>query len=322
MKMKNIYCSLCAVFFVLMISCDSEDSSSNRGDEPDGDSGTDTNDTDESNSDDGCKAMDILFVIDDSGSMQEEQENLVANFPKFIGVLDQYGIDYRVGVTTTGVNRKFSLKLPIFPKMPGDTTGADGALVGMQKCSLNDPWIDGPGATVTQDFSCIANVGTAGPGTEMPFAAFEQALGEKSESGGPNEGFYRKGGGSLLVIVIITDEDDCSIENGGLMKLSGSDGADCSEKTSTGLYTVAGANDFLSSVSGGPARYVVVGIAGPSACSSEFGDAINAKRVQALVDMAGTNGVFGDICSGDLWISLQTALETMKLSCDDMPPPV
>ena len=49
----------------------------------------------------GCSKMDLLFVIDNSGSMQQEQTNLIANFPTFISVLDASGLDYRVAVTTT-----------------------------------------------------------------------------------------------------------------------------------------------------------------------------------------------------------------------------
>ena len=49
----------------------------------------------------GCSGIDVLFVIDNSGSMQQEQDNLVANFPQFVSVLEASGLDYRIGVTTT-----------------------------------------------------------------------------------------------------------------------------------------------------------------------------------------------------------------------------
>ena len=39
---------------------------------------------------DECKKMDIVFVVDNSGSMMEEQANLAANFPKFVKVIDDY----------------------------------------------------------------------------------------------------------------------------------------------------------------------------------------------------------------------------------------
>ncbi|MBK6916848.1 MAG: VWA domain-containing protein [Deltaproteobacteria bacterium] len=49
------------------------------------------------------KDVDILFVIDNSGSMGEEQGLLAANFPAFIGVLEAEDVkaNYRIGVTTT-----------------------------------------------------------------------------------------------------------------------------------------------------------------------------------------------------------------------------
>jgi hypothetical protein len=47
--------------------------------------------------------VDILFVIDNSGSMGEEQGRVAANFKSFIDVLENPSVDanYRIGVTTT-----------------------------------------------------------------------------------------------------------------------------------------------------------------------------------------------------------------------------
>ncbi len=49
------------------------------------------------------KDVDILFVIDNSGSMGEEQSNLAANFAPFIMALEEPGVEanYRIGITTT-----------------------------------------------------------------------------------------------------------------------------------------------------------------------------------------------------------------------------
>lgn len=49
------------------------------------------------------KDVDILFVIDNSGSMGEEQGLLAANFPAFVGVLEAEDVkaNYRLGITTT-----------------------------------------------------------------------------------------------------------------------------------------------------------------------------------------------------------------------------
>ncbi len=45
--------------------------------------------------------VDVLFVIDNSGSMAEEQANLAANFDAFVGVLDAVDANYRIAVVTT-----------------------------------------------------------------------------------------------------------------------------------------------------------------------------------------------------------------------------
>ena len=48
--------------------------------------------------------IDILFVIDDSGSMADKQNNLAANFPNFIDVLNtiQGGLpDVHIGVVSS-----------------------------------------------------------------------------------------------------------------------------------------------------------------------------------------------------------------------------
>lgn len=44
---------------------------------------------------------DVLFVVDDSASMAEEQQNLSANFGAFLELLGDTTADFRLGVTTT-----------------------------------------------------------------------------------------------------------------------------------------------------------------------------------------------------------------------------
>ena len=51
----------------------------------------------------GCEKVDFLFVIDDSGSMIDEQEQLVASFPGFIDTIQNTltAQDYRIMVVDT-----------------------------------------------------------------------------------------------------------------------------------------------------------------------------------------------------------------------------
>jgi hypothetical protein len=47
--------------------------------------------------------VDVLFVVDNSGSMREEQESLGRNFAAFLSHANLVGADYHITVTTTGI---------------------------------------------------------------------------------------------------------------------------------------------------------------------------------------------------------------------------
>ncbi len=51
-------------------------------------------------------------------------------------------------------------------------------------------------------------------------------------------------------------------------------------------------------------------------CSSRFGSAVFAARLQAFVEQAGRNAVFSSICEGDLSAGLDAALDTFSDSCE------
>jgi len=280
------------------------DADSDSDSDSDGDSDADADSDSDSDGLSGCGSMDMLFVVDISASMMEEKANLAANFPEFVEVIDEYIdgdntlADFRIGVTNISINQDF-----------GDcetTMGLDGALhdgaTWSGDCGLGDtPWIDGPSPAVSSSFSCVAEnpippSGGCDCGHEMPLAVIEQ-FGDKLAEGQPNEGFYRKDEDSLLVIVILTDEDEDPLSSA----------------------TPAGTKAYLDALTEGEDRYAVVVIAGPTECSSAFGEAIEAVKLKEFVDLV-PNGFFGDICEGDLWPSLQEALELMLVSCEEMPP--
>ncbi len=50
---------------------------------------------------DGDATVDILFVVDNSGSMSSNQSNLKNNFDDFMAVFVSAGVDYQVGIITT-----------------------------------------------------------------------------------------------------------------------------------------------------------------------------------------------------------------------------
>ncbi|HLT37172.1 MAG TPA: hypothetical protein VK034_12840, partial [Enhygromyxa sp.] len=71
----------------------------------DGETGDLTGDGDGDPSGDGDRgctdALDILMVIDNSGTMGEAQRRLVLALPGLIEALDAAEVDWRVGITTT-----------------------------------------------------------------------------------------------------------------------------------------------------------------------------------------------------------------------------
>jgi len=252
----------------------------------------------------GCDFMDILFIVDISASMMQEQDNLDDNFPAFIQVLDDYVAaddtfaEYRIGVTNSSINADWG---------DGPTTmGMDGALhdgdVWGGDCELGAmPWIDAPAVGVADKFSCVAdNPIPPGGGTdlghEMPFYTL-QMFGEKLTDGQANEGFYRKDEDSLLVIVILTDEDEDDFSP----------------------VTPAMAKANLDAIAGGEERYVVVTIAGPEACDSAFGSAADAVKLQEFTDLVPKRLLRKTSAKGIVSVALQDALQVMTVSCDELP---
>ncbi len=254
----------------------------------------------------GCEYIDVLFVVDISASMSEERANLAANFPQFVSVLDAYvaggnALGYRLGVTNSSVNADYD--------GCSTTMGFDGALTssggifGQKDCGAGGvPWLDGPAPDIAASFSCLAENpippgGGSDCGHERPLGVMERFV-AASAPGGANDGFYR-GDDSLLVVVNLTDEDE-----------------DQAYTDTTPQQTKAALDAFAK----GQERYVAVTIAGPNACSSAFGDAIKAEVMLEFTDLV-PNGLFGDICQGDLAQPLADALDLIQSSCDMLPPP-
>ena len=267
---------------------------------------------------DECQKMDIVFIVDDSGSMAEEQSNLAANFPKFVGVLEAYKtksgakLDYRLAVTTTGRDLKYTLNPgPPFPAIPSQEKGDNGAFREGKSCGGTKRWVDkgDPGGAAT--FTCRAKTGTSGPSIEMPLYALKLALNERVADG-TNAGFLRPD--ALLAVVVLTDEDDCSREDNDFSIKSDS----C--ETMENLHPVAEYATMLDVAAKGPGRWATAVIAGDKPCKSSFGDAEEAKRLKDFVGVAGKNGSFSSICDGDLSGGLQKALDTFDAACKSFPP--
>jgi hypothetical protein len=255
---------------------------------------------------DGCTKIDLLFVIDDSGSMMEEQANLAANFPKMVSVLDQSGLDYRLAVTTTSVDYSFVLTLPN-GTFPVAETGLNTGTM-LKTPAMTNRWIDKAEPNVSATFATLASVGTMGSGTEMPLAAIRAAF-ERRMMDNTNTGFRRPD--ALLGIVILTDENDCSYE--GQVTFPDSNLAMCESM----MEPPASYKQFLDTYTGNATRWAAVMIAGPGpgACSSTFGMAEEATRLIEFKNQVGTNAIMSSICDGDLSNSLMDAMMLFESAC-------
>ena len=123
-------------------------------------------------------AVDILFVVDNSCSMNDKQAQLATNFDTFMNVLDTSGVDYHIGFITT------------------DSYHAEGSLI---TTSTLDP--------VSEVASIIDDIGTQGSASEKGLFYSYYAL-QSGYDFGPGSDFWRSD--SKLIIIYVSDEDDSS----------------------------------------------------------------------------------------------------------------
>lgn len=343
-------------FFATALGCAATDDTGGRSDKGAKDldivvdDGTEPNGTEDTSADSsdgrprGCGKMDILFVIDDSGSMECEQQFLGQTFPRFIEVLDTYSNDfasqvsYRIGVTTTWRSFTYSIGKPgpFNPPYTENADGQDGDLVTLP--GMAAPWIEGPGNKIELEslFATLAFRGTGGSGYEMPLEGMRLAL-AKDAPGQPNEGFLRED--SLFIAIVITDEDDCSrTDDNFVIDPYAIEPFNCMHpKPDPKLEPLTTYREALDERFGGPDNYVFVAMAGrnrcgaevyPTKCDSDDGQYAGAAQAIRLFEFVhgyvnkdgGKNGMFIDICTSDLADALAGALDKMQVACNNFTP--
>lgn len=127
--------------------------------------------------------IDILFDVDDSCSMSNDQSNLANNFNSFVRWASTLQVDFHIGVITT------------------DATRGRGCLRGTPK------FLTPQTPSLTTVFARNVRVGTSGSASERGLETSRQALTAPALTG-CNNGFYRQN--ASLSIVYISDEPDQS----------------------------------------------------------------------------------------------------------------
>lgn len=230
-----------------------------------------------------CKKLDFLFVIDNSGSMQDNQENLVNNYESFIdGIIGLTGFDdFHIGVITTDHYAANSLECGII-----------GGLVVQTEEETCGPWSDGSYMLASElngekGFTCAAKVGVNGDTIERPIESIISSMGPFLNSSGEcNEGFFRED--ARLVVVIITDEDDSSE---GVLS-----------------WWLGEIEFFRKSLD----DLIVMGLipVAKSECTSS-----NSLNLRDFISSFPDNAI-GDVCDEDYGEFFGSALETIDMACN------
>lgn len=120
--------------------------------------------------------LDVLWVIDNSGSMNQFQTSLSTNINSFITAFAQAGADYNMAVITTD---RYTIGTILTPYTPN----------------------------VEQELSNLVIQGTYGSGMEKGIEMSYKAL-SSSTSAGPGSSFWRDS--ATLVVIYVSDEKDWS----------------------------------------------------------------------------------------------------------------
>ena len=215
--------------------------------------------------------VDILFVIDDSGSMGTQQASLAANIPKFIAEIEKSSIlDYHIGLTTSsfdGYSRS------------GCSSGTYACGGGVLHGGVSKtPFVTRKTPNGLKILAENMIVGTSGSATERFFAPVVAALSAPLVNT-DNAGFYRQD--ATLVVIFITDAEDQSNNM----------------KAADYLKFVWGLkNDDTKKVLNYGAIIPVGRATGPG-CYRDDGD--SGQPIELTEAIVKTNGSFFDLCGSD-----------------------
>jgi hypothetical protein len=154
--------------------------------------------------------IDVLWVIDNSGSMASSQQNLANNFPAFIGKFTEKSYDFQMAVTTTDAYLALPLFTPYYNTNP--TPSFYGGRPQQEIAWVKDGTWNSPSGfrlltptTPNLHDVFIKNVmqGINGRGDERSLQSMRTALEHPF-----NAGLVREN--AFLAVILVTDEDDFS----------------------------------------------------------------------------------------------------------------
>ncbi|MFA6033722.1 MAG: hypothetical protein WC889_12550, partial [Myxococcota bacterium] len=154
--------------------------------------------------------VDILWCIDNSGSMDDDQQAMAANFPKFMQYLTSFNSDFQIGTVTSEVNDTYDQDGgKVAPGLLYAKNGYPRIIANVPPASPTAPYL--PKTTKYQEaFQANATPGSCcSDAQEACLQAVKLTLSEPNISDvNANAGFVRKM--AKLVIIMMSDEVDQS----------------------------------------------------------------------------------------------------------------
>jgi hypothetical protein len=231
--------------------------------------------------------LDVLWVVDNSSSMDPLQANLTSNFASFIQGFQNKNFDFQMAVTTSDAYLADS-NFDDDPTRAYFRDGLAGSVTGvfnMVPSTMN----------LSTVFVADATTGSAGSGDERVFSSFKETLNSSQ-----NAGWLRSD--SYFAIIMLSDEDDMSDPTRPEVSWQYVGGIPDHDYSNPGLETVASYEaylDGLTGTTGATRRWSASAIAVlDGAClASHVGVSPATIIGQRMIQMAGdTNGVVGSIC--------------------------
>ncbi len=293
--------------------------------------------------------VDILWVVDNSGSMQEEQIELSARFDEFVIALADLQADFHMAVVTTDSGDRGVFQVEPGESLQNNCFAAPELLAYCddiefeQRFMVSDDYLIDPddpsqgldSARLSREFRCAATVGDCGNGFERGLQTMVEALSDENLDG-PNAGFLRDD--AFLVVIFLTDEDDCS--NNDSFQVTRD--ADCyaAERREQLVPVERFYEQLVEMKSGANEKVLIAGIIGVDdrlppqtfteldrdgprfSCISELSagdesvDARDGERYRELILMAESRGLEESICQGNFSSALNNIGEILRKNLD------
>jgi hypothetical protein len=235
--------------------------------------------------------VDLLMIIDNSGSMQYEQKNMAQRVGSMMNLLQ--GLDYKIGITTTD---------------PSNTTYGDGRLVQMNGLAAGTFVLDKsvPLSTAQTVLGNTLQRKETGSGSEQAIYATYRALERYFDPNdkGPHKGLFRTD--AALAALVISDEDE-----------SANNFKNKPENLINFVKTKWPGKPF--------AFHSIITRPGDVACKNTNGAAYGEiyKKISELTGFGATGGaLIGDVCASDyatqlagIGNSIKEMVNIIELSC-------